>query len=326
MKRKIIIDSFLFFNEKYLLISRIEYLKDVVDYFCIVESKFSFTGNEKKFSAQAVIQSYFGENFLRDRVEIFQNFDYLHASNFSDILAKYSGTHLEREIENNLRNLNQDKYVWLNDCFQRELLKHAIDQCVAKKSLDPNMLKIMVSDVDEIPSCNFVQNSLHQTYPISYAEMIQYRYNISIVDHLKWIGSVKFEYSSFEKFSTNELRFAPKRRYSEVKNYIIEEDGGWHFTSFGDEDDILKKMNSWGHQELNTLLNRAFVPFRLKYGLDVFGRDIVYTVSESSTLPQELKSVLCKYSLFQPRTPNLFHKLVHRAVWMIDRIIYRIFK
>ena len=43
-----IVDAFIFNNEFDILKARIDYLKDVVDYFVIVESNTTFTGNRKK--------------------------------------------------------------------------------------------------------------------------------------------------------------------------------------------------------------------------------------------------------------------------------------
>ena len=43
-----IIDCFLFYNEIDLLNYRMNILNDVVDYFVIVESKYTFAGKEKK--------------------------------------------------------------------------------------------------------------------------------------------------------------------------------------------------------------------------------------------------------------------------------------
>lgn len=43
-----IIDCFIFYNELELLKYRLDILYDIVDYFIIVESKYTHTGKEKK--------------------------------------------------------------------------------------------------------------------------------------------------------------------------------------------------------------------------------------------------------------------------------------
>ena len=43
-----IIDCFLFYNELELLKFKLKELNDVVDYFVLIESKYTFVGNEKE--------------------------------------------------------------------------------------------------------------------------------------------------------------------------------------------------------------------------------------------------------------------------------------
>ena len=43
----LIVDCFMFYNEIDMLLYRINTLKDVVDYFVIVESKYTHSGKEK---------------------------------------------------------------------------------------------------------------------------------------------------------------------------------------------------------------------------------------------------------------------------------------
>ena len=43
-----IVDCFLFYNKLELLTFKLKELTDVVDFFVIVESKFTFRGNDKK--------------------------------------------------------------------------------------------------------------------------------------------------------------------------------------------------------------------------------------------------------------------------------------
>ena len=36
---------------------------------------------------------------------------------------------------------------------------------------------------------------------------------------------------------------------------------------------IREKINSWGHWELNTFINKLFLEFRISRCFDIFGRD-----------------------------------------------------
>jgi len=322
--KKIILDCFLFYNEKNLLYARIDYLKDFVDVFCIVESAYTFTGKKKSFNAKNIIISKYGQMFFQSRVVIFENQEYIDAINFKEIEQKYSNTMLLLELKSQSIILDKDKYVWLNDCYQRELIAKVSKLCVEKNALDPNDVIILVSDVDEIPSIEYLLSLGKTGDAVVFAEMQQFRYNISIVDSEKWIGTVKFGFNHFNSYSVNELRFATKRKSSRLKKYIVHENGGWHFTSFGSINEIKNKMNSWGHQELNTAINRYFLPFRLRYGLDIFGRDIAYMITKNNKLPIEITNNLQVSSEQVFFEPNSYHKLVHKIIRFLDRITYRL--
>ena len=322
-----IIDCFLFNNEKELLLARISYLEKYVDFFCIVESEYSFTGRKKEFNARKVIEAAHGYKFLQTRVLILENSLYISENSIDYIKQRYSNSPILTELQKQYDDIQIDKFVWLNDCFQRELLSEAIDKCVKRNCLDRGSLSIMVSDVDEIPKIDFVLHNDASREAIFFAEMDQFRYNMDIIDRDKWIGTVKFGTKSLMQHSVNELRFATKRRVTNVKDYVIWHSAGWHFTSFGNIKEIKHKMDSWGHQELNTCINRYFIQFRLKYGLDVFGRNISYNVSnEKNMVPVELKNKLLKFSLQTTLEPLFYHKLAHRIIWFFDRLLYRILR
>ena len=50
-----IIDTFLYFNEEELVDLRINYLKDVVDYFVVIEADTTHQGNPKQFNFEKLI-------------------------------------------------------------------------------------------------------------------------------------------------------------------------------------------------------------------------------------------------------------------------------
>ena len=319
-----IIDCFLFNNEKHLLIARIQYLEKYVDHFCIVESEYSFTGQKKQFFAKQIIEQEFGNDFLENRVCILENTEYISADNVDEITSKYSAKLLASELKHQYNSVKHDKFVWLNDCFQRELLSEILLQCIMQNTLNVDSVEVLLSDVDEIPCINFVTHIKNSGDAIIFAEMDQFRYNMNIMDKEKWIGTVKFNFEHLSQYTVNELRFATKREQSAVEKYKIQPNSGWHFTSFGSLSEIKNKMSSWGHQELNTTINRLFLPFRLTYGLDIFGRDISYDLLVENVIPTELKAHLSQLSSIPTKKPLLAHKLLHRILWFLDRVVYRL--
>ena len=51
-----VIDSFIFFNEINMLKLRLNYLNDVVDYFLISESNYTFSGNPKPYYLDEILK------------------------------------------------------------------------------------------------------------------------------------------------------------------------------------------------------------------------------------------------------------------------------
>ena len=52
-----IVDAFIFFNEKELVELRIKYLNDIVDCFLIIEADVSHTGKEKKWNFPEILKN-----------------------------------------------------------------------------------------------------------------------------------------------------------------------------------------------------------------------------------------------------------------------------
>ncbi|MDB9943942.1 hypothetical protein OAD19_02845 [Octadecabacter sp.] len=323
MNEKTLIDAFMFHNEFDLLEARIELLKDTVDYFCIVESSHTFTGLSKSYRLERFLIERYGQQFYNSCIFIYKNDHYITSSNYEDTLLDHSGTLLADELKYVFRSLKADKYTWLNDLYQREMLKVSIDQCVQQKKINTEDLFILISDADEIPSLSFLQLYLKQEDYVLYAQMEQFRYNLNIKDLEKWIGSVKCHYDSLNQFSINTLRFAYKRNETPILRKCLVSEGGWHFTSFGTETQIKNKLDSWGHQELNTNINRFFVGYRLQYGFDIFGREIDYNIALIPNIPDELMTHLNKYMNYEIKKPTCLNVIVNRIIWVSDRIVYR---
>ena len=92
-----LIDCFIFYNELDILEYRLNLLKDIVDYFVLVESKFTFTGNPKEL--------YFDKNKER-----FKNFK------------------IKSIIIDDMPYVNPTPpQVWKNEKFQRNCISHAFE-------------------------------------------------------------------------------------------------------------------------------------------------------------------------------------------------------
>ena len=153
--------------------------------------------------------------------------------------------------------------------------------------------------------------------------MTQFRYNLSIVDSEPWIGSVKFLQNLTNKYSLNTIRFYQKE--NQVGLHIkFERNCGWHFTSMGDASAVMQKIKSWGHQELNTPLNRLMLEQRMKRGLDSFGRTMEFNIAEYEAVPPNFNMIREKFGRNDIQKTTIIFSLFNFLISTIDKIIRRI--
>lgn len=312
-----IFDCFLFNNEFSLLAARLNYLEDTVHKFLIIESSYTFTGIRKPFR----LKSYLAENFhhLDHKIVVLENDMYLSEKADDSEIRKvlpYQGS--INELRQTITNINVDCLVWLNDGFQRELLASLIDD-----NCDENDI-IIISDVDEIPSLNFIRDINPEINELIFARMDQYRYDLHYMDLTPWIGSVASRRSVILKEGVNRIRFFTKRNLDYLK-YRVYPAGGWHLTSLGSPMEINDKISSWGHQELNTPVNRLMLRFRIERGLDIFGRsmDIVYT--DMPNIPEQIRIALSFNYTHSYKSPTCCEKLINSITIWVDKA-YRILR
>jgi beta-1,4-mannosyl-glycoprotein beta-1,4-N-acetylglucosaminyltransferase len=194
-------------------------LYNIVDYFIIVESKYTFVGNEKKL--------YYNEN--KDTLPFCLYKDKI----IHIILDSCPFTH--PDFNNNEQ--------WKNEYYQRDSIKLGLDQI----NLNDNDL-IFISDADEIldPNClNKIKNNdicVNQIYNLS---QVMYYYNLNIVSTLEWNMAYVCPYSIYKNLnkSISEIRI---HVYS---NPTLNEKCGWHLSYFGDKNFIYNKMLNFSHQE-----------------------------------------------------------------------------
>ena len=163
-----IIDCFTFYNELELLEYRLEILSPTVDYFILVEATRTHAGNQKElfFQRNSTKFNKFSDKIIHIIVD-----DFPYAFNPSP------------------------EEVWKNEIFQRNCIQRGID--LLKEVLLPDDY-IIVSDVDEIPDPNTINNLKNNSIEdIAKLEQDLYYYNLcsKLVD--KWYASKIFKYSLF---------------------------------------------------------------------------------------------------------------------------------
>jgi len=249
-----IYDCFPFFNEIDILKIRLNTLDGVVDKFVIYESKYTFSGNIKKF--------YFEEN-----KELFK--DFLHKI-------------IHIKDEDNIESLNP---------FERdEYQKNKIGKGLKKCSQDDI---IIFSDCDEIPNPKKIKEILNdfKSDKIYHFAQSNYYFYLNLLDrsnkllsfsgefpfifNKKWLGSKLFSYKLIGKKEIVSFRYPEAK-----KNGIRVKDGGWHFTYMArnKEDNIIDsiklKIKSAAHQEFNNDLILNKIDDNLSKQKDIFNRRV----------------------------------------------------
>lgn len=265
-----VFDCFIFFNELDLLELRLNVLDSCVDYFVIVESAITFQGEDKEFIFEKHRNRFsrFENKIIYFKVEKY-------AIDFSNLPYIDEPRNADEKILNKIYRFIDDcphfdktrEFWWGNDFFQRECIWRAL----AVANPEPDDL-IVISDVDEIPNPETIK-VLKETIPpgsLVCFRQHEFCYYLNYYHDSEWVGSCCFLYSSYSDVSLNAIRFSTKR--NEGLSPSIVDNGGWHFTSIGGVAAIKKKIQSWGHRELNTQATLNSVEYNVRHGYDIFRR------------------------------------------------------
>jgi len=238
-----IVDCFIFYNELDMLNYRLNILKDIVDYFVIVEAKYTFSGKEKPL--------YFNDN---KQMFNFCNNKIIHVI-VSDFPHKYPDIDYTK---------NQQ---WENEIYHRDCIKKAIDRL----NLNDNDV-ITITDLDEIPDPTILTTIKNNNIKVDVysLEMDMYYYNLNTLLNNKWYHAKILSYETLKKLnkSCNDIRFL---------NCKLIKNGGWHLSYFGDSNIIKNKIQNFAHQEFNNnnFTDEEKINNRIKESRDVFDRDII---------------------------------------------------
>ena len=228
-----IFDCYMYFDEELVLDLRLNILNEYVDYFVIVESKYTHKGEYRnlKFDKQK-----------------FKKFE-------KKIIYLVYDEH-PKEIENIFNNDN-------NDEKSRKYILNASRRENSQRNFILNGLKaaekndyILISDVDEIPNlANTQLNNIKEKIIFFKQDMFYYKFNLKL-PNLKWTGTkaCKKKYLKSPQWLRNikdkkypfyrfDIYFS-NNKYNNVK---IISDGGWHFSNIKTAEQIEHKLKSYLH-------------------------------------------------------------------------------
>jgi len=152
---------------------------------------------------------------------------------------------------------------------------------------------IITSDVDEVPNPLIFEN-LDWFDKNNHYVCLQraFYYKLNYLYQENWMGS---RICSFEKLSESSVDML---RNNHKDSYKIE-DGGWHWSFFGDADNFRAKLSAYEHTENNTEEITSTAEKKIEEGIDPFGRPIqITTVPIDSSYPEYIINNQEKYSNF----------------------------
>ena len=228
-----IFDCFMYFDEEVVVDVRLNTLNEFVDYFIIVESRFTHKGDlrELKFNHKKF------EKF-KDKI-IYVIDDQI-----------YSQTEEIKPLDN--EGEKSRKYIFnaaYRENGQRNLISKGLNGA-------GNEDLILISDVDEIPKLNNINlKTINEKIILFKQDMFYYKFNLHLPNLIwtgtkackkkylvnpQWLRNIKDRKYSFFRFDT----FFSKTKYTDIK---IINDGGWHFSNIKTAKEIEFKLKSYLH-------------------------------------------------------------------------------
>ena len=238
-------DTFLYSGEKALLMSRLQSLDTLVDFFVVVESSYTFSGNFRVLSSP---------EFRMDLTRAYPN--------------KIHWIILEE--------LDPEVSAWQRESWQRNQISQGM-----KNANETDI--VMLSDLDEIPNANFIDGIRElPKNEIRVAQMELYFYDYHFKSERTWFGTIATTWN--EKIDYQALRMRGVQSWSLDSPELIEL-AGVHMTSIGGSKNLANKIQSFSHTEFNVFPfnNRTFMGALILLGVCFDGSEVL-KLSRSGSL------------------------------------------
>jgi hypothetical protein len=257
-----IIDCCTFLNELDMLEARLEYLNDHVDYFVVVESNYTFNGNEKPFHIKANMDRFakYGDRFIYLPLEL--------------SIAGFDFTKLE------------ERNQWAMERQQRNAMAQPLDRFA------PDDI-VIFGDLDEIPNRNMIEsaaNIIRNGQRIVAFDQDFFYFNFNQINAAKWPGTLISTVNQVRAFTPDLFRFH-RYTYPRIAN------GGWHLSYWGSPRQIQYKIDNFSHQEVNLphLNNVDNILESITQGKDLYNRpEEQWARNDRSTLDPEMLDIFSR--------------------------------
>ena len=228
-----IYDCFMYFDEEVVVNVRLHTLNEFVDYFVIVESRFTHKGDPRELKFDH-------KKFQKFRDKIIYIIDE----------EAYPQTHeIRTEDSENDRSTKLIFNAAYRENGQRNLISKGLEGANKEDF-------IMISDVDEIPKLSGLNfNTLKEKIILFKQDMFYYKFNLKLPNLIwagtkacrkknlvnpQWLRNIKDRKYPFFRIDT----FFSNTKYTSIK---IINDGGWHFSNIKTPKEIEHKLRSYLH-------------------------------------------------------------------------------
>tara|TARA_R110000851_G_scaffold183027_6_gene332138 strand:+ start:524 stop:1381 length:858 start_codon:yes stop_codon:yes gene_type:complete len=276
-----IYDCFNFFNELDILELRLNTLYDYVDYFVIVESNVTHSGEAKKFFYEENRERFskFTEKILTYKI-LDTPYDFINLPETDEIALKEVYSYIGTQTNRFNRNTQPD---YGRDFFQKESVRRSLINC------DDDDI-IIISDADEIPNPDVLKNINELSLESNIYRLNQnmYCYYLNILKEKNWFGSRILKYRKLKTMSINEIR-GNNNLSLEVLN------GGWHFSFMGGVDMVKNKITSYSARDMVDSNVFNSVQSNMEGNMDPFFRHSLTEVDIDNTYPEYIINNIDKY-------------------------------
>ncbi len=257
-----IIDCCTFLNELDMLEARLEYLNGHVDYFVVVESNYTFNGNEKPYHIQNNMERFekYGDRFIYLPLQV--------------STAGFDFTKLE------------ERNQWAMERQQRNAMAQPLDRFA------PDDI-VIFGDVDEIPNRNMILEAaqfIRNGERIIAFEQDFFYFNFNQINAAKWPGTLISTVNQVRAFTPDLFRF---HRYQYPRMTL----GGWHLSYWGSPRQIQYKIDNFSHQEVNLpqFNNVDNIANSIAEGKDLFHRpEEQWIRNDRSTIDPEMLAIFSR--------------------------------
>ena len=223
----------MYFDEEMVVDVRLNTLNEFVDYFVIVESKFTHKGDQRELK------------FNHKKFEKFKD-------KIIYLIFDEEPARIETVNSDDTEDEKSRKYIFNAAYRENGQRNYIVKGLINAKKNDI----ILISDVDEIPNLSDINfNKINKKIILFEQDMFYYKFNLHLPNLIwtgtkackkkylispQWLRNIKDRKYPFFRIDT----FFSKVKYTNVK---IFSNGGWHFTNIKNAEEIKYKLKSYLH-------------------------------------------------------------------------------